>query len=100
MTRRRIKSQGSNLLQAEAVMKQKRKKNPEISYTLEELHQLSEDKFMFLSLILNNKWMNAIYMGHNDYDRKLHFIRTWYNSRKPGANPDQIHQGPEQKTLF
>lgn len=82
------------------LVRRKKKKNPPINYTEKELAELSEDKFTFLSLILANKWMEAIYIGVPEYDRKLHFIRAWYNARSNKDKPGHKPAGPVQETLF
>ena len=100
MSRRRIKSSKGHLYQSEELIFRRRKKNPEINYTLDELVNFSQDKFFFLSMILQNDWMKAIYLGKQDYDRKLHFIRTWYNAKSEPQKEEPKNDKPNQPTLF
>lgn len=100
MGRKRINGSNSNLYQRNELVSRRKKSNPEINYTLEELHDFSQDKFYFLSLILQNNWMKAIYMGKPDFDRKLHFIRTWYNTKSDSVKPEEKTSDPKQPTLF
>jgi hypothetical protein len=95
----RRKSPTANHYQRAELIQRKKKRNPAINYQLHELHNIAQDKFMFLSLILANKWMEAIYMGNTDYDQKLHFIRTWYNANKPGERKE-LPKFDGQNTLF
>ncbi len=95
----RKQSPSAKHYQHSELIQRKRKKNPEITFTLNELHDFSQDKFMFLSLILTHKWMDAIYTGDNSYNQKLHFIRTWYNANKPGERKE-LPKFDGQNTLF
>lgn len=79
----RRKSFTATNYQRNELIQRKKKTNPAINYELNQLHDIAQDKFMFLSLILQHQWMNAIYTGDNYYNQKLHFIRTWYNANKP-----------------
>ena len=90
------KSRRARLLQQGYIVDQKRRKNPPINYELWELHNISQDSHMFLNLILVNKWMDCIYTGNAEHDKKLQFIRAWYQARADAHKQTQKPEEPLQ----
>ena len=64
---------------------------PPHNYTLNGLKSMSFDGFIFLQLIISNRWMECQPTGDREYDEKLRFIREWYESRNP---PSRVQDEP------
>ncbi len=56
---------------------------PPYNYTLESLKRMSEDKFIFLQLVISNKWLDCPPTDDPVHNAKLQFIKEWYEERHP-----------------
>jgi hypothetical protein len=77
-------------------MKSQRKNN-DIEWTLEELISWSEVPHTFIMMIVTNGWMNNIYMGNEQQDNRLKFVRKWW---KENVNEKGIYIKREKNPKF
>jgi hypothetical protein len=64
---------------------------PPHNYTLEALKALSENGFMFVQVIITNKWLDCKPTQDPEYNAKLQFIKEWYEERHP---PTRVQDEP------
>ena len=89
-------------IQRAHITKQRRVKNPPIKYELWQLHNISQDAMLFLNLIIRNRWLDCVYTGEMEHDKKLQFIHAWYNARNSPKEPEKSKEEPpdNQMNLF